>query len=426
MNAIQMHRWLERGSTVALLAGATIAQAVAATSALQPAAPSPLQQAQPAFGATAERGDASAATKRPEPLGLKPAPGLGLKVQPAPAPASAAAKGALSTGSNVSKSAKNLFDMEDRAIIIVSGKQTTAGELKRQLHAEFAAKNGPPKTVNGGARKLDLAALNATASAKARLLLTKQSPTQAYTALAATPAGMTIDKAGTYSSQKCLDKGPPVIDEIKGTLKAGSQVALWGRCFGDRPGRVEIIGQFPGGKLQAGFASWDKGAVTIAIPGNISGAADHVVAVSVITADGKVSPAMQAKFVAARERIDVPDRLWSPDSQLARASTSDGGAPNPAGFGVLPMRLRVNPQCALDNMEVTATFGAVRSIRGWAMGPANEASVTVDWTGVCDRKETKVKTDYVIRTSVDYSYEWACRVALQARAWAYCPVGIAP
>lgn len=444
MSRRHTHDRLERGGIAALLAAITIAQAAAATNALQPAAPSALQPAQPAFGATAERADAAAAPKMAQPLGLKAAPGLGLKAEPALAPATGVAKGALTTKSNATKSAKNLFDMEDRAIIIVSGKQTNAGELKRKLQAEIAAKNGPPKTVKGGARKLDLAALNVTTANKstagfaksksmkaalapqAPVLLANQTMTQTHPAAKATAGGMTIDKAGSYSSQKCLDKGPPVISEIRGTLKVGGRVEVWGRCFGDRVGRVEIIGQFPGGKLQAAFTAWDTGAVTIAIPGNVSGATDHTVAVSVVTAEGKVSPAMQAKLMAARERVEVPERLWSPKAAFELASTVES-LNNPAKSGRAEKSLRVNPQCALDTMDSTVLAGSVGQVRGWEAGPANEAAVAIDWNATCI--ETTITKGVAIPPFIydnDTSFRTACRVAFQVRAWAYCPVGIAP
>jgi hypothetical protein len=409
---------------MALLAGSAITHAVAATGALQPAAPSPLQQAPSAFGATAERADASAVVKRP------------------PLPA---------TKSGASKAARNLFDIEDKSSIHFSGKQTTAGELKRKLHAEIAAKNGPPKTVPGGARKLDLAALNVTAPSNAAsrvahpaaakthrvsatpVLLANQSLTQNQPSAKTTVAGMRVDPANSYSAQKCLDKGPPVISEIRGALKVGGQVEVWGRCFGDRAGRVEVIGQFPGGKLQAAFAAWDSGAVTITVPGNVSGATDHTVAVSVVTADGKVSPAMQAKFIASRQRVDVPDRLWTPGVAFDLSATSrlDGSVEsarqgNAAGLGKTARSLRVNPQCTLDNMEATFQTGAVRQIVGWEKGPANEAAVDVEWAGTCtfqkvteDSGPISLLGDYVYFTS-------ACRVAFQVRAWAYCPAGINP
>ena len=264
MSTHHNHRWFKHGSVFTLLAGSVIAQAVAATSALQEAAPSALQQAQPAFGATAERADASAAPKKQEPLSLKAGTGLGLKAQPALAPASAATKGALATKSNVSKVARNLFAMEDRTNITVNGKQTTAGELKRKLHAEIAAKNGPPKTVKGGARKLDLAALNVTRSSAgaaplaqtmtatqhgtraAKVALASQTPPTLSTysqntapaGLKPTDTAVAVKKSGTAAVLRdlvCADKGPPKITEVAGTLKAGGTASVWGHCFGDRP-----------------------------------------------------------------------------------------------------------------------------------------------------------------------------------------------
>ena len=60
------------------------------------------------------------------------------------------------TKAHATRPSKGLFALEDRAIIIVGGKQTTAGEVKRALQAELVAKAGAAKIVKGGARKLDL------------------------------------------------------------------------------------------------------------------------------------------------------------------------------------------------------------------------------------------------------------------------------
>ena len=440
------------------------AGAAAATSALQPAAPSALQQAQPTFGARADPAQGRAASKKPDPLSLKPSTGLAVKAEPALSTASAAAKGALSTKGGVARSAKNLFDMEDRAIIIVSGRQSTAGELKRKLHAAIADKNGPAKTVKGGARKLDLAALNVsrssagaaplaqtTAAARhstraAKVALASQAPPTLSTYSQNTgpsrlnPASpvVSVNKSGTSAVLKdlvCADKGPPKITEVAGTLKAGGKAAVWGHCFGDRPGRVEVIGQFPGGKLTLPFTAWDMTSVDVTIPATIHGAADHAVAMTIVTADGKTTPAMQAKFVAARERVEVPDRLWSPKAGFELAdtveelNTNKAGAmrANPARSGQVAKSLRVNPQCALDNVDFTVLSGGVGQIRGWELGPANEAAVTIDWVGTCIRTETTTSYHYVIGfAGDDIAVTSACRVAFLARAWAYCPVGIAP
>ena len=58
---------------------------------------------------------------------------------------------------------------------------------------------------------------------------------------------------------------------------------------------------------------------------------------------------------------------------------------------------------------------------------ADEASVTIDWVGACTGTKTTTHYSYVIAEGVsDVSIRSACRVAFQARAWAYCPAGVAP
>ncbi|GEM_PF-5168561 len=353
--------------------------------------------------------------------------------------------------SNTTKSPAKLSDMEDRAIIIVDGKKTTAGALKKAINAEIAAKAGPPKTVKGGTRKLDLAALNVTTGAATaqpapqsnmRRVSPGSVPPQATTASQASPRQAAIiapstateDKSGAYDSMKCLDKGPPTISEVQGRLKPGGKVTIWGRCFGDRAGRVEIIGQFTAGKLKPAFTAWDMTGIEIEIPANIRGAADHAVAVTVVTADGKTSAAMQAQFVAAREHIEVPANLWSPGAQFdfsADYGTRDLVGPtegNEAYAGHTVKTLRVQPQCALETMDAVASSGSISAIRGWEQpGPQNEASVTIDWMGTCSTRRTLTTTDLVF-TSWDSSIftTSTCRVAFLVQAWAYCPAGIAP
>jgi hypothetical protein len=462
MNMLRDGRWPKYGVAATLLAAVTVSQTFAATSALQPASPSALQQAQPAFGEKVEPVDPKAATpKKLEPLGLKAAPALGLKPSSDLPQAGAAVKGPTASRNGAAKSARKLFDMEDRAIIIVSGRQTTAGDLKRALNAEIASKAGPPRTVKGGARRLDLVALNvarnttsvappaqttvaARADTRAAKLALAPSALSTYSQ-STNPAGpnysaevtAAVNKSSTSAVLKdilCADKGPPKISEVVGRLKPGSKFSVWGRCFGVRPGRVEIIGQFPGGKLTVPFTAWDMSGVDLEMPANIRGASDHAVAVTIITADGKTTPAMQASFVAARERIEVPDRLWSPAAGFELASTVETlntangtSSVNPAASGQIAKSLRVNPQCALDNMDAMVLSGSVSQIRGWELGPANEATVTIDWIGTCIRSTTTTSYHYVIaQVGDDISVSSACRVAFQARAWAYCPVGVAP
>ncbi len=344
----------------------------------------------------------------------------------------------------------NLFNFEDRAIIIVGGKQSTAGELKKTLLAEIAKKAGPPKTIKGGARTLDLAEISLTKvprnlpSPPRTMELPsapgRQRPPISQTASASTqaaigsgsalnvPASRGSETINSVSALRCLDKGPPLIDEVEKRLKPGTRVMIWGRCLGDRPGRVEIIGQFPGGKLTPAFTSWEMTGVEIEIPANVRGAIDHAVAVSIVTADGKTTPAKQAQFVAARERVDVPERLWSPAAKFELAATGGAASTNAAYSGQLSKTLRINPQCALYDMDAVVLAGAITQIRGWdAPGPLNEASVSLDWVGTCTEKTTISQSNYVVfQGAVSLSYESACRVAFQTQASAYCPAGIAP
>lgn len=351
---------------------------------------------------------------------------------------------------SVTKIPKNLFNFEDRAIIIVGGKQSTAGEAKKALLAEIAKKAGPAKTIKGGARTLDLDALNVTKGAikpsvlprtmerpaapgKPKPLISQAAATSTQAAMGsgsalAVPASRGREVINSVSALRCLDKGLPLIDEVEKRLKPGIRVMIWGRCLGDRPGRVEIIGQFPGGKLTPAFTSWEMTGVEIEIPANVRGAIDHAVAVSIVTADGKTTPAKQAQFVASRERVDVPERLWSPTAKFELSATGGAASTNAAYSGQLAKKLRVNPQCALYDMDALVLSGGVTQIRGWdAPGPPNEASVSIDWVGTCTEKKTISGNDYVVfQGAVSVAFDSACRVAFQTQASAYCPVGIAP
>jgi hypothetical protein len=319
---------------------------------------------------------------------------------------------------------KNIFSLEDRAIIIVGGKSSSAGEVKKALLGEIAKKAGPPKIVKGGARPLDLAALNVTKGA----INSPAPPVIGSGSALNVPASRGMEAMNSLSAVLCLDKGPPLIDEVEKRLKPGTRVIIWGFCLGDRPGRVEIIGQFPGGKLTPAFTSWNMTSVEIEIPANVRGAIDHAVAVSIVTADGKTTPAKQAQFVASRERVDVPERLWSPTAKFELSATGGAAPTNAAYSGQLSRTLRINPQCALYEMDALVLSGAVTEIRGWGtQGLPNEASVSIDWMGTCTEKTTISQNNYVVyQEAASLSYNSACRVAFQTQASAYCPAGIAP
>ena len=331
--------------------------------------------------------------------------------------------------------------MDERGIIIVGGKPLTVGELNKNLFAEIAAKNGPPKTIKSRARKLDfvqpvspntmLYIPEGAGKVRDAARISAKSENLAALPTLGTPKISIDAKAVNYSELKCPNqgKGPPKISEIQGKLIPGKRVTIWGECFGDRNGRVEIIGQFPGDKLTPAFASWDQNVIEIEIPANIRGAGDHATTLSVITADGKTSTSVKVQFMAARERIEVPAHMWSPGAGFELAANENTTIDqNSARAGQTSKSLRINTQCALETMDAVVVAGGVTEINGWEQGPPNEAAVTLKWVATCSGKNATPATSGFLGIgakfgTMDYS---ACRVDFQTRAWAYCPIGVAP
>jgi hypothetical protein len=185
--------------------------------------------------------------------------------------------------------------------------------------------------------------------------------------------------------------------------------------------------------LTLAFKAWDSNAIELEIPATVRGAPDHIVAISVVTAEGRTSTAVQSRYVAARERVEVPERLWSPSADFDVSATAvattliDPNENNAAYAGHASKTLRVNPQCALDTMDAIVHSGSISRIRGWEEGAPNEAAVAIDWLGACSDAKTITHYDYVVVQGTDsISIKSACRAAFQTRAWAYCPAGIAP
>lgn len=395
-------------------------------------------------GSGAGSGPDSDPNKASPPSPSPPNPAL-LQRAPSRLNGASSAEPARATTSVAKPAARGLFALEDRAIIIVGGKRTTAGAVKQALLTEIAAQAGEPKTVRGGARKLGIVALSGSVPLGPQPLPNK-SMTKAPGAPRLTPSTTATPSAGqtaqpvrpgvtqTISGNKqsvslaglrCPDNGPPKISETPGKLKAGAAGTLWGQCFGDRPGRVELIGQFPGGKLTLPFKAWDQNSVELEVPASVRGAPDHTVAVTLVTADGKTSAAMQAQFVAARERVDVPDHAWQPGAGFELASTNVGSN-NPAAAGQIDRSVHVNPQCTLETMDAVVLSGGITAISGFENGPPNEAQVKIHWVGACLDTTTITKYTSIVALGDDYSFKSVCKVAFQARAWAYCPAGIAP
>jgi hypothetical protein len=71
-------------------------------------------------------------------------------------------------------------------------------------------------------------------------------------------------------------------------------------------------------------------------------------------------------------------------------------------------------------MELDVQYGDVTSISGFEQGPVNEAAINISWKGSCSGFST-------VGHGMPFSaVETTCRVSFNARAWAYCPVGIKP
>lgn len=314
----------------------------------------------------------------------------------------------------------DLFKMDDRAIIIVGGKSRPAGEVKREIKAALQRLSGAPKTMRA-ARAIP---------PQPRQVMSSQGPGASQRSRYATAAGQPVAASGGLLERRAADLKmncsalAPKITRVRGALSPNQRVAIEGQCLGPTAGAVEAIGQFPGGNMKLAFERWSESEIVAFVPA-VRGAADHVVALTVVRADGKRTPAKQANFVAARERVEVPERAWKPAPQLDHTSVrSDSGlfhmSPDwlgPGKTGKL-LAVAVNPACALDDVVVTATVGTVIELRGWAEGPPHEASLEVVWRPQCVRTEEF----YVFYGST----EEVCRIAFAAKAWASCPVGIQP
>jgi hypothetical protein len=310
---------------------------------------------------------------------------------------------------------RNLFQLDDRAIIIVGGKQTTAGEAKRAIETELRAP-GPVRSFSVTPRKTPAQLPNANTP------LIDPPGTRGRAAqpiLGQAPVG----RAGDLGID--CTRNAPRIGHVQGRVTPGARFAINGMCFGSEPGYIEIIGQFAGGSLRPPFHEWRDHAIVVEMP-DLRGIADHTIAVSVRRAgDRRQSTALKAHFVARRESVEVPIEWWTPTGSffLFDPQTASGGAfGSSTSFGpnverrASDFRVRVNPACALETLDVPATVGAVHAVNGWERGPHNEAHVQIVWSPRC----TIHSLDYVVATQ----HERYCSVQFELKARAACPAGV--
>jgi hypothetical protein len=314
----------------------------------------------------------------------------------------------------------DLLDMDDRAIIIVGGREVTAGDVKRDILQRLPPPSGTAQRVNAPPRSQPGTALIAR-------------PGEIIGGLRrAETVGVGREVIEAATAIDC-NKGP-LVGRMQGVVSPGETISIAGACFGSTPGSIEIIGQFSGptagaGPMRLDFVSWTDGEIVARTP-PIQGP-DQVVSLTVVRADGRRSGTKPSRFVATRERVDVPSHYWQPspryqwrgvfersydmfrDNFDGTRARNSGTAP-PSDF-----RLRINPACALETMEAIPRLGAVTGIQGWDNpGPPHEASVRIMW----QPRATRTRSEYL----VGYENIYVDEIDFELRATATCPVGIRP
>ena len=323
----------------------------------------------------------------------------------------------------------DLFSVDDRAIIIVSGKPVAAGAIKQQLQAELRQASTPASAKvtrpPQGAPVRDLPG-RAGLSVTDRVDVAREPSRLGGSAL--TRDAITAKPGRSYADiiNYCKTH-PAAISRVRGSVTPNGRFKIEGECFGDQTGRVEAIGQFPGGSMALVFEKWSDSEISAFVPA-VTGAADHAIALTVVRADGGRSPAAQAQFVATRQQMPVPPAFWSPNPVFTATEVDHGGGDIFSSFVVFgagspqrhtPFSLRVNPACALDSAAWSSSTGRVDAFNGWdTPGPPNVANVDVMWTPRCVIETT----NYVVASSS----QRICSVEFSLTAWASCPVGLAP
>jgi hypothetical protein len=324
----------------------------------------------------------------------------------------------------------NFFELNDRAIIVVGGKQMQVGQVKRELSAELERLSGPPVTVRSVARPgfestANLTKPRAISGRRANVPMTsgpsgipaKQGPAQ-DTAPATWTAGEKIEHWIEYCK-----KNPAKIVRVTGPLRPQQPFTIQGECFGERSGTVEMSG-LPGKIV---FEQWSNHRIVGVLPA-VRGHADKKVNLTVVRADKARTAPAQADFVAARAVVEVPPQKWAPNGVYKRQfavhagmGQSIGSAP-PTGEGAFPtgetFRLGVNPACALVDAAWTQRVGLVTAFNGWEHGPPHAADVDIQWAPKC----VTSTSSFVVRLSTTQ----ICEIAFDLKAWASCPLGVAP
>ena len=330
----------------------------------------------------------------------------------------------------------NLFSVEDRAIIIVGGKPVAAGDVKRQLVNELRQQSVPATVTY---RRINAANVPAGTPIRENPGGGMGNGRQSRDRI---EANTRIPSAGAYTnSRDSIKAGPALsytetlnyckthpaeISHVSGTVTPTGRFKIQGICFGNQTGLVEAIGQFPGGMMGMVFDRWTENEIIAFVP-PVSGAPDHTIALTVVRPDKSRSAALQARFVATRQQVMVPARLWSPNPDFIRIEVDQGGGDIFTGFKVwgagsasraTPFSVSVNPYCNLDGASMTTRTGRVDAFNGWENGPPNQADVEIVWTPQC----TTHTSNYILASSS----QRVCSIDFTVTAVASCPIGLAP
>lgn len=324
----------------------------------------------------------------------------------------------------------NILNTQDSQIINVGGKPVAAGVIKQQLQNELRQASTPASArfVRPSPQSMPVRDLTGHIG-------TRPLDRVGATTLPPRTGGpfngrqITAEKQPySYSDMLTYCKTHPAeITRVQGAVTPNGRFKIQGICFGDTVGRVEAIGQFPGGNMRLVFENWNATEISAFVP-PVSGATDHTIALTVVRADNARSPAVQAQFIATRQQVPVPAGFWSQNPNFVAIQVDQGGGDIFSGFTVFapgspqratPFSLRINPACALDTAAWSSRTGRVDAFNGWdTPGPPNTANVNVVWTPRCVTQTS----DYVFSSDI----QRVCSVEYTISATAQCPVGIAP
>ncbi|MEK8033872.1 hypothetical protein AACH06_23860 [Ideonella sp. DXS29W] len=253
--------------------------------------------------------------------------------------------------------------------------------------------------------------------------------------------------------------GPRVANLRQSHIGPGGAVVLNGQCFGAAPGRVRLIGNFPGGQLMLTTPVWRHDVVYAEIPA-ATGVASHPVVVQLLDAHGTLSnempgtweappppaPAMQSIEVDSAKVWDVEQcDLSAPADGLCQGSRriehfGPGDAMGLFGgrlwlsslpasaLGALHQRVDLDQAVSAfqgrDVYRLRAPSGCTVEKTFWSSGDHGPPSTfkathpdartaVVDW-----------RADYCVKTGRALDFDWSCMSTYSSRKTVLsCPAG---